>query len=221
MNACQSLQAALIVFATMTAPLSGIRAQTQDTTTPEEASFSSAVAPTQDTASVEEVDNEGTAEAEQPNPFVPATTPPADAAKVEAVSKDPAPSEQVPPAQPSTSGDIVQSPVVAGEEIVPPIPEAVVLPTTSPAVISVPSVQPEIFFDSPAPSQSDRRISKEKVTELRQQRALYRANQRMARMEYNLWMGREPLRPRWSPMPMMNSRYPTPTIVVPVFINPR
>jgi len=107
------------------------------------------------------------------------------------------------------------------EEIVTPIAEEVVIQTAPATVVRVNAATPEIFFDSPAPSQSDRRISKEKVAELRQQRALYRANQRMARMEYNQWMGREPLRPRWSPMPMMNSRYAPPTIFVPVFINPR
>jgi hypothetical protein len=203
MNACQSLPAVFIVLATVASPLNEMSAQ--DTTPVEEAPSSVQAFP------VEEVGSDETAEAAKSNPFVPATAP-----QVETVTR-----EQVRPAQPITSDDIIQSPVIITEEIVMPITEEVLIPTAPPTVISVPIAPPEIFFDSPAPSQSDRRISKEKVAELRQQRALYRANQRMARMEYNLWMGREPLRPRWSPMPMMNSRYSPPTIVVPVFINPR
>ncbi|MGI9467470.1 MAG: hypothetical protein ACR2OA_10145 [Rubripirellula sp.] len=206
MSACQSLPAVLIVLATVTSPLDGTWTQAQDATPVEEASSSTQAVRVQDTVPVEEVKPDKTSEVAEANPFVPATTPPP---------------EPAPPAQPMTSSDLIQSPAVMPEEIVTPIAEEVVIPTGPTAVVRVPAAPPEVFFDSPAPSQSDRRISQEKVAELRQQRALYRANQRMARMEYNQWMGREPLRPRWSPMPMMNSRYAPPTILVPVFINPR
>jgi hypothetical protein len=57
--------------------------------------------------------------------------------------------------------------------------------------------------------------------ELRTARAIHQANQRMARMEYNLWMGHEPLRPRWNSIPMMSSRYSQPTFYVPVYIYSR
>jgi hypothetical protein len=54
--------------------------------------------------------------------------------------------------------------------------------------------------------------------QLRTARAIYRANQRVARMEHNLWMGHEPLRPRWNSIPMMSSRYTNPKFYVPVYI---
>jgi hypothetical protein len=54
---------------------------------------------------------------------------------------------------------------------------------------------------------------------LRQQRALYRDQQRVARIEANAWIGHEPLRPAWSSVPMMASRYPErQTVVIPVFV---
>lgn len=231
MNACQSLSAVLIAFATLIFPCKGIGGQTQDAPAAEEATFTPEVAPNEKTASVGEVDSDEIPETEIPNPFVPATSPHVETeegeptettpAAAEAVPTEPVTTEPIPPAHPIEAHQSNPSPIVTPEEIIAPIAEEVVLPIAQPSVITVPSVQPEIFFDSPAPSQSDRRIAKDKVAELRQQRALYRANQRMARMEYNQWMGREPLRPRWSPMPMMNSRYAPPTIVVPVFINPR
>ena len=82
------------------------------------------------------------------------------------------------------------------------------------------------LFDSleaPAtpPSQSSVKRSRMSVSELRQARALYRANQRVARFEYNLWMGHEPLRPRWNSVPMMSSRYANPRYYVPVYVYSR
>lgn len=59
------------------------------------------------------------------------------------------------------------------------------------------------------------------VAELRQARAIYRANQRVARLERNLWMGYEPLRPNWSSTPMTSSRYAPRRIYVPVYIRSR
>jgi len=81
------------------------------------------------------------------------------------------------------------------------------------------------LFDSleqPATSnESDVRNSKMSVAQLRQARALHRANQRVARLEYNLWMGYEPLRPNWNALPMMTSRYPNRKIYVPVYVRTR
>ncbi len=214
MNACQALPTVFVVLSTVASPLGGTWAEAQDATPRAAAASSTQAVTTQDTVPVEEVGADKTSEVAKSNPFVPPTTPQVDTVKQ-------TPTAPAPPAQPIISGDIIQSPVIMTEEIVTPIAESVVIPTDPAAVLRIQAATPEIFFDSPAPSQSDRRISKEKVAELRQQRALYRANQRMARMEYNQWMGHEPLRPGWSPMPMMNSRYAPPTIVVPVFINPR
>ena len=56
------------------------------------------------------------------------------------------------------------------------------------------------------------------AAELRQARALYRANQRMARLEYNLWIGHEPLRPKFNAIPMMSSRYSPRRIYVPIYV---
>ena len=72
-----------------------------------------------------------------------------------------------------------------------------------------------------ASSPSQNRPSRMTVSELRQQRGMYRANQRMARIEYNLWMGREPLRPKFNSVPMMSSRYAPRRIYVPVYVQSR
>ena len=221
MNACQSLPAVLIVLATVASQSDGMWAQAQDAAPVEEAASSTQAVLAQDTLPVEEVGADVTSEVQNSNPFIPTATPQVDTVTPAPTPSTPTPSTPTPPAPTIISGDLIEAPVVMTEEIVTPIAEEVVIQTAPATVVRVNAATPEIFFDSPAPSQSDRRISKEKVAELRQQRALYRANQRMARMEYNQWMGREPLRPRWSPMPMMNSRYAPPTIFVPVFINPR
>jgi hypothetical protein len=70
----------------------------------------------------------------------------------------------------------------------------------------------------PVASNSDVRKSRMSVAELRQARALHRSNQRVARLEYNLWMGHEPLRPNWNSIPMMSSRYTPRRVYVPVYV---
>lgn len=72
-----------------------------------------------------------------------------------------------------------------------------------------------------ATSPSDQRTTRMTAAELRQARALYRANQRTARLEYNLWMGYEPLRPKFNAIPMMSSRYAPRRIYTPVYVWPR
>ncbi len=58
------------------------------------------------------------------------------------------------------------------------------------------------------------------AAEIRQARAQYRSQQRIARMEYNLWIGHDPLRPNWSATPMTSSRYaPRRTYYVPVYVH--
>ena len=84
-------------------------------------------------------------------------------------------------------------------------------PTTAPAVTPRLSRQP---------SDSSVRSSRMSTAELRQARALHRARQRTARLEYNLWMGYEPLRPNWNAVPMMTSRYSNRRIYVPMYVNP-
>jgi len=200
MNACQSLPAAILLFlfATASAPLNGVSVQAQDRPTGAESIIAEETEPAKEP--VENTIPAETTEDPASNPFVPATEPQA--------------------------GTVTNDSFKAIEEaLVGPVPEEetaeVEMPMSTPTVVSVPVAEPKVYFDAPAASQSDRRIAKEKVAQLRQQRALYRANQRMARMEYNLWMGHQPLRPDWNPMPMMSSRYAPPTIVVPIFVSPR
>lgn len=64
-----------------------------------------------------------------------------------------------------------------------------------------------------SPSEASRRTAKE----IRQDRAMYEARQRMLRHQRNLWMGYEPLRPQWNGVPSMSSRYQPPTIYIPVY----
>ena len=71
------------------------------------------------------------------------------------------------------------------------------------------------------PSEMSVKRSRMSVAELRQARALYRANQRVARFEYNLWIGHEPLRPNWNAVPMMSSRYGNHRFYVPVYVYSR
>tara|TARA_R110002049_G_scaffold2750_2_gene21479 strand:- start:269024 stop:269386 length:363 start_codon:yes stop_codon:yes gene_type:complete len=77
----------------------------------------------------------------------------------------------------------------------------------------------ESLETSPNPSSaSDLRTSPMTAAELRQARALYRSRQRIARLERNLWIGHEPLRPNWGSTPMTSSRYsPNRTYYVPVY----
>ena len=57
------------------------------------------------------------------------------------------------------------------------------------------------------------------AAELRQARAMYRSQQRLARLERDLWMGHEPLRPNVTAIPMMSSRYlPRRVIYFPAFV---
>lgn len=79
--------------------------------------------------------------------------------------------------------------------------------------------KPEV--STPVIRKSDVRESQMSVAELRQARALCRSNQRVARLEYNLWMGHEPLRPNWNSIPMMSSRYTPRRIYVPVYVRPQ
>lgn len=76
------------------------------------------------------------------------------------------------------------------------------------------------LFDTtdPVVSPSQNRPSRMSVSELRQQRGLYKANQRMARMEHNLWMGYQPLRPQFNSVPMMSSKYRYRRVIVPFFV---
>ena len=87
------------------------------------------------------------------------------------------------------------------------------VPAAPPATAEVPRFSRE-------PSDSNVRNSRMTAAELRQARALYRARQRTARLEYNLWMGYEPLRPNWNAVPMMTSRYSNRRIYVPMYVNP-
>ncbi|WP_442507405.1 hypothetical protein SH528x_006323 [Novipirellula sp. SH528] len=85
------------------------------------------------------------------------------------------------------------------------------------------SEQVSLFESLDSPSQAtqpaSQTLSPKTPAELRQARALYRSQQRIARQEYNLWMGREPLRPSWNAIPMTSSRYaPRHTYYIPVYI---
>ena len=192
MNACRFLLPAMFVSTTVLIPVTGSIAKTQEATVQQPA-------------------------VETSNPFVTPTTADTEPQGTNSTETIPA----APVDLPETVTPEIEIPEIEIPEII--IPEIIIAPLVEdvPTADPVQAAQTPIFFDAPAASQSDIRISKDKVAELRQARALYRANQRMARMEYNLWIGHQPLRPRWSPMPMMNSRYAPPTIIVPVFVNPR
>jgi hypothetical protein len=82
------------------------------------------------------------------------------------------------------------------------------------------AVAPVPRFDARS-AQSSVQNSRMSTAELRQARALYRAQQRVARLEYNLWMGHEPLRPNWNSVPMMSSRYTSQRVYVPVYFYSR
>ena len=77
------------------------------------------------------------------------------------------------------------------------------------------------LFDSQDKTKQDYRstgVEGLSAKRIRQARALYRSQQRDARIEHNLWMGYEPLRPNWSAVPMTSSRYDyRRTIYVPVY----
>ena len=68
------------------------------------------------------------------------------------------------------------------------------------------------------PSESDAERYRRTAREMRTARAIYRANQRVARLERNLWVGYEPLRPRWNAIPSMTTRYTNPKFYVPVYV---
>lgn len=77
-------------------------------------------------------------------------------------------------------------------------------------------------YESPSfsPSRSLRQERTRTAAEIRQARALYRSQQRIARQEYNLWLGHEPLRPSWSATPMTSSRYaPRRVYYVPAYVH--
>jgi hypothetical protein len=74
------------------------------------------------------------------------------------------------------------------------------------------------IFDKVEPaSLSEKRNSRMSVAELRQARALFKADQRRARLEHNAWIGYQQLRPSWSTVPMMRSHYERPTLYLPVY----
>ena len=78
--------------------------------------------------------------------------------------------------------------------------------------------------DQPSTVSKSSDVSRSKMTaaEIRQARALYRSQQRTARLERNLWMGYEPLRPNWNSIPMMSSRYPPRRVIyVPYYVHSR
>lgn len=59
---------------------------------------------------------------------------------------------------------------------------------------------------------------KPSLAELKQSRAIERANARAARVEYNAWVGRDPLRPSWNATPMTHTRYAPRVVYVPVYV---
>lgn len=117
----------------------------------------------------------------------------------------------------------IEIPLVISSSVPAAIPAAVTVvePEAAPAEIPVAIPQPIRLVES-IPSSSDYSDRRPTVAELRQARAQYRTQQRIERMERNLWAGYEPLRPSWNALPMMSSRYPYQTrVVVPYYIYPR
>ena len=86
---------------------------------------------------------------------------------------------------------------------------------------AVPSTRVPLFGEADASGHpSQLKVGQTMMTpqEMRTARAIYRANQRVARLEHNLWIGHEPLRPNWNAVPMMSSRYGNPKFYVPVYV---
>lgn len=73
----------------------------------------------------------------------------------------------------------------------------------------------EATSDAAARYAQSRKLS---VAELKQARAIERANARAARVEYNAWIGRDPLRPSWNATPMTSTRYAPRVVYVPVYV---
>ncbi|TWU34183.1 hypothetical protein Q31b_56540 [Novipirellula aureliae] len=75
----------------------------------------------------------------------------------------------------------------------------------------------EDYYSLPT-SPSDRSRTAMTPAEMRMARAIYRKEQRIARLEYRAWNGYEPLRPTWNANPMTSSRYGRSIIYVPVYV---
>lgn len=89
-----------------------------------------------------------------------------------------------------------------------------------PAADSIEIARPQLV--DAIPSSSDLSAGQPTAAEMRQARAQFRSQQRIERLERNLWAGYEPLRPNWNSIPMMSSRYPyRNTFVVPIYVLPR
>ncbi len=82
-----------------------------------------------------------------------------------------------------------------------PVKEKVATPKND-----VVQLEKPVLVDSPSES-NDSAAAEPAVAERLQARALYRSQQRIERLERNLWIGHEPLRPNWNSIPMMSSRY--------------
>ncbi|MEZ6090448.1 MAG: hypothetical protein R3C05_20990 [Pirellulaceae bacterium] len=82
----------------------------------------------------------------------------------------------------------------------------------------IPAAKPIVLQDARGYESVPRPLT---TAELRQQIALEKKRQRIARIEYNEWLGHSPLRPNASDMPMMRSNYVYPYvrfIYVPVLV---
>lgn len=78
----------------------------------------------------------------------------------------------------------------------------------------------ELFDSLETSSVASTRYPKQRtlsLAELKQARAIERANARAARVEYNAWIGRDPLRPTWNATPMTHTRYAPRVVYVPVY----
>jgi len=77
----------------------------------------------------------------------------------------------------------------------------------------------EDYYSAPTRSSDRSRVSMTPA-EMRMARAIYRKEQRIARLEYRAWNGYEPLRPNWNASPMTSSRYGRSVVYVPVYVYP-
>ncbi|MCS7467954.1 hypothetical protein NZK35_14970 [Stieleria sp. ICT_E10.1] len=124
-------------------------------------------------------------------------------------------------AAPEVAAPGVAAPGVAAPEIVRPQPAAPERVAQKPAADDADVIVTPRLVDV-VPSSSDQSAGEPTAAELRQARAQFRSQQRMERMERNLWAGYEPLRPNWNSIPMMSGRYPyRQTVVVPLYVYPR
>ena len=185
MKVCPCLSAVLLILTAFASSIHGTSVHGQDVS-PDSATTPSEASPpdTQVTPEAETVDTDA-APIPSTNPFI---TQDGSESAVTATDSEVPTREEF---EPGDTTDEEKENTVAVEEITTPEgeeieTEEILMPATSPNTASPETDMPKVHFEAPVATQSDRRISQERVSQLRQQRALYRANQRMPMLHRRL-----------------------------------